>query len=259
MPYRPNYVRLQHSTGRTFRVLENLTYLGPNGRRHTARAGLNTDLATIPHSLWSVIAPFGEQSLPSIVHDQECADAKRMVPQRSRVARRKRIVVDGRFHEGLLERGVPRFRAAMMWAGVSLGRWWDHGSHAARMLLFVQLFVGYGALVWGAFHLGAWGGWVALCAPAIAAAPWGRTAPAMLLAQYPGLLLVFVGFVNFVASLIEWIPNVILGVRRYPPSPEELEVAEEAEAGIARARPMERRRRPFRGVGMPPGLRILPR
>ncbi len=259
MPYRPNYVRLQHSTGRTFTLLEDLAYIAPGERKHhTARAGLTTDLATIPHSLWSVIAPFGETSLPSIVHDQECHDAKAIVPQRSRTARRARVAIDARFHQGLLERGVPRYRAAMQWSGVSLGRWWDHGNRFVRLLMVLQLFVGYGAIVWGAFHLSSWEGWAAIGGPALVTVAWGRTCPAMLLAQFPGLPLVAIAFVNFVASLVDWIPNVIFGARKCPPSSEEIEVAPDRR-GKRTKRQRSRRTRPFRGVGLPPGLRILPR
>ena len=165
MPYQPDYVQLQHSTGRSFRVLEDLTFRDPHGHPFTARAGLVTDLATIPHSLWSVIAPFGQQSLPAIVHDQECKDAKARSPQRCRQRRAERRVTDARFHQALLARGVPRFRAAMMWAGVSIGRYWDHGSHLLRIWLFVQLTLGWVAIMWGGFHTGDWTGWVALGAP----------------------------------------------------------------------------------------------
>ena len=266
MPYRPDYVRLQHSTGRSFRVLQDLTYRDPHGHPFVARAGLVTDLATIPHSLWSVIAPFGQQSLPAIVHDQECKDAKARLPQRCRRRRAERRVTDARFHQALLSRGVPRFRAAMMWAGVSIGRYWDHGGHIQRIWLFAQLMLGWAAILWGGFHTGEWTGWVALGAPVAAALPWGRSAPALLLAQYPGLILVAIGLVNFSASLLEWFPNVVLGARHYRPSREQREAEAEAQGipgGGDELGPRRREgagiRRPFRGVGLPPGLRILPR
>jgi hypothetical protein len=253
MPFTPDHVHLEHSTGRTFLLLENLTYRARGGHRYTAHAGLTTDMASIPHSLWSVIAPFGEQSLPSILHDQECTNLRDLTPHRSRTRRDQRRYVDARFHEALLERGVPRFRAAMMWAGASLGRYWDHGGHIQRIWLFTQLALGYTAIVWGAFHLGGWTGWAALAAPALAAIVWRRSSPAILLTQYPGLVIITIGLVVFVFSTLEWIPNVILGARVFEPSPEQLERDEEV-YGIER-----RRRRPFRGVGLPPGLRILPR
>jgi hypothetical protein len=240
--------------------LEDLTYIAPGKRQpHVARAGLDTDLATVPHSLWSVIAPFGQQSLPSIIHDQECHDAKEMVPQRSPAARRARVAIDARFREGLLERGVPRFRAALLWSGVSIGRWWDHSNRVLRLLMILQLFLGYVAIVWGACHLGSWEGWAAMGAPALMTVVWDGTCSALLIAQYPGLPLVAIGLANFGASLAEWLPNVILGARRYPPSPEQLEV--EAEANRARQTPRapSEAKRPFRGVGLPPGLKILPR
>jgi hypothetical protein len=261
MSYRPDRVRLEHSTGRAFLLLDDVAYVEPGSRPHAAHAGLSTDFATIPHSLWSVIAPFGQVSLPAIVHDQECQDARNMVPRRSAKARLFRARADARFHRGLLERGVPRFRAAMMWAGVSLGRYWDHGGHVQRFVMLCQLVAGYAAIAWGAFHVGEWGGWAAIAAPAVAAAAWWRSAPAMLLAQYPGLIILAIGFVNFVASLLEWLPNVVFGARPVEASPAR---KERTSRGGRRARGEEsaeraRRRARFRGVGRPPGFRILPR
>ncbi|MCJ7826644.1 MAG: DUF1353 domain-containing protein [Demequinaceae bacterium] len=257
MPFTPDHVHLEHSTGQTFRLTKDLVYRARGGHRYIARAGLTTDMASIPRALWSVIAPFGRQSLPAILHDQECDDLRTLRPQRSRTRRLQRRPIDARLHEALLERGVPRFRATMMWAGACLGRYWEHGGYIQRLWLFVQLALGYAAIVWGSFHLDGWPGWVALAAPAVAALAWGRAYPAVLLTQYPGFVIITIGLVIFVFSMLDWIPNVIFGARVYEPSPEQAEIEEEA-AGGHRGR---RRggKRPFRGVGFPPGLRLLPR
>ena len=252
MPFIPDYVHLEHTTGRTFRLLEDLTYKAKNGHRTVIHAGLITDMATVPHSLWSIIAPFGQQSLPAILHDQECTTIRTRVPQRSKARLKERRTVDSRFLEALLERGVPRVRAAMMWAGASLGRYWEHGSHILRFWIFVQLALGYAAIGWGAFHLGDWTGWVALAAPALATIFWGRTSPAILLAQYSGIIVLSTGLVVFALSILEWFPNIVFGARYVPPTPKQLEIEREMFGTF-------RHRRPFRGVGMPLGLRRTPR
>ncbi|MBN2177231.1 MAG: DUF1353 domain-containing protein [Demequinaceae bacterium] len=257
MPFTPDHVHLEHSTGRTFRLTEDLVYRANGGHRYIARAGLTTDMASIPPALWSVIAPFGQQSLPAILHDQECENLRSLDPRRSKNRRHQRRFVDARFHEALLERGVPRFRATMMWAGACLGRYWDHGGHAQRLWLFVQLALGYAAIAWGVCHPGSWLGWVALASPALAALTWGRSCPAILLIQYPGSVIIAIGFVIFLFSLLDWIPNVVFGSRAFEPSPEQREREEEIAGGHRGRR--QKGKRPFRGVGLPPGLRILPR
>ncbi len=243
MPFTPDHVHLEHATGRTFRLLKDLTYTAQDGRRYTAHAGLITDMATIPHSLWSIIAPFGQQSLPAILHDQECTTLRTLIPKRSRTRREQRRPIDARFHAALLEQGVPRFRAAMMWAGASIGRYWDHGGHIQRIWLFTQLALGSAAIGWGAFHLDDWTGWAALAAPALAATVWGRSSPAVILTQYPGLVLILIGLVIFALSTLEWAPTIIFGARAIEPTPKQLEVEEEVFG--------TRRPRPFRGVGLP--------
>lgn len=257
MPYQPNYVRLQHSAGRTFTLIDDVTFRARGGHRYTARKGLETDIATIPHTLWSVIAPFGRQSLPSIVHDQECSDVRAKPNQRSRPRRHERRAIDARLLDALLEQRVPRFRAAMMWAGVTLGRFWEHGGHLMRLALFTQLFAGATAIVWGLFHTAEWTGWAGILAPAALAAAWGRSAPAILMAQYPGILLFIIMVGNFALSVLEWIPNVILGAR-WPEGPTEQDAVD---AGVAPAvgGGDQKGDKPFRGVGMPPGFQLLPK
>lgn len=259
MPYRPNRIRLEYSTDGSvlFRVLEDLTYFGPGRVRRTAKAGLMTDLATIPRPLWSIVVPVGAVSLPAIIHDQECKDIRSQPVPRSRKARNRRKAADGRFLEGLLEQGVPRFRAAMMWAGVSLGRYWDHGGRAQRLVMLTQLALGYAAIVASLFQADTWTGWAFFLAPAVAAVAWWRDSRPMLLAQYPGLPIVAIACVNFTVSWLEWIPNVIFGVHTYPPSPEQLEAEEDGHAGTGRARASRSQRQGFRGVQMPP-LPVFP-
>lgn len=257
MPFIPNHVVMEHSTGLHFRLVKNLTYKGRDGDRHVARAGLVTDMASVPRSLWSIIAPFGEQSLPAIVHDQECTDLRKLDRQRSRPRRQQRQAIDSRLYRALLERGVPRFRATMMWSGVSVDRFWEHGGLLQRAALLLQLTLGYAAIVWGTFHAFDPLGWVAMGGPLLATLAWGRSSPAIMFAQYPGLGFLLMAVVAFALSTLDWLINIVFGARVPEQSTLQVKSRKDSRRGAERRR--GRGKRPFRGVGKPKGLRILPR
>lgn len=82
--------------------------------------GNGTDLASVPTLFWSLIAPFGRQSPAAIIHDQSCAVAA-LLPPAQEIAARKEI--DRVFWLGLRDQRVPRFRARLMWAFVSVQRY----------------------------------------------------------------------------------------------------------------------------------------
>ncbi len=76
-----------------------------------------TDITSVPTIFWSLIAPHGRQSPAAILHDQRVAAADAL-PASERVAARRPI--DLEFQRALRDRGVPRLRARLMWAFVSL-------------------------------------------------------------------------------------------------------------------------------------------
>ncbi len=88
-----------------------------------------TDLASVPAIFWSLIASYGRQTAPAVIHDSECARVQ--VAQRSgeysateALAERERI--DRAFRLGLRELGVAPFRAWIMWTFVSFERYAKH-------------------------------------------------------------------------------------------------------------------------------------
>ncbi|CAN5265025.1 hypothetical protein BH09ACT5_BH09ACT5_09790 [soil metagenome] len=90
-----------------------------------------TDLASVPAIFWSLIASYGRQTAPAVLHDSECARV--LSGQRSGVytavsalAERERI--DRRFRLGLRELGVAPFRAWVMWTFVSFERYLRHSA-----------------------------------------------------------------------------------------------------------------------------------
>lgn len=156
--------------GRTrFEVLEEFgwTRLPPDGRdtagptwsraavEHVVPVGFVTDLASVPAVLWGVIASYGRQTLPAVLHDTLYA-AARSAPRATR-ARRLRREADTLFRATLRATGAGPVRQWLMWAGVRA-----FGSPAVVVPLVVAgvVLLGVGVL--------ALGGW--LTAPTIALA-----------------------------------------------------------------------------------------
>lgn len=270
MTYQPDYVVLRHPVPQSeddedeeysFQLREELKYMGKNGTLHRAKPPLTTDFSSVPHALWSIITPYGRQSLPAIMHDAECQALRKQGPLRTREKRRERRAIDSCFYEGLLEKGVPRYEATVVWSAVSVGRFCEHGSILQVLALFLQLALGYAAIVWGAFHFDDPLGWIAI-APALAALAWGRSSPAILFVQYPGMGFLLIGVVAYAVYLYNWGINFVFGARARKvkstrPSPD----LSKAKGRMWKGRRGKRipHERSFRGVGRPRGLRILPR
>jgi hypothetical protein len=84
----------------------------------TVPTGLVTDLASVPMPLWGVVASYGRQTLPAILHDatSKLADSDRPASSR-RAARRD---ADRLFHDTLRETGTGPVRRWLMWAAVRI-------------------------------------------------------------------------------------------------------------------------------------------
>ncbi len=170
-----------------FELREAIVYVDPQtGRRYRAPAvgelppphGV-TDLASVPSALWGLIASYGRQSAPAILHDERSHTATELPDRRAALAQRRED--DRVFHTALREQGVPRLRARLMWAWVSADREVRHGGPLGWVLL-VQVGLGV-LLVVAALVLGIVAGpwWFALAAvPLVAALPWGPMAPLVL-------------------------------------------------------------------------------
>ncbi|MFE4465636.1 DUF1353 domain-containing protein [Oerskovia sp. NPDC056781] len=85
----------------------------------TVPTGLVTDLASVPMPLWGVVASYGRQTLPAILHDatsRAVADSDRPASSR-RAARRD---ADRLFRGTLRETGTGPVRRWLMWAAVRI-------------------------------------------------------------------------------------------------------------------------------------------
>ena len=161
--------------------------------------GNRTDLASVPTLFWSLIASYGRQTAPAIVHDSECwkvycEHRGGLIDSREAVARRLRI--DRAFRLGLRELEVAPFRSWLMWTFVSFERYQKHalgmfvgylllaalglllvvGAPVAVLVLGTPWWVGLGMLVaplatsaiGGQWHLLVWGSYAgALLLPVV--------------------------------------------------------------------------------------------
>src|SRR5690625_4394114 len=114
----------------TFEVLDEFGYTGrpPDGRdargpvwspaavEHVVPAGFVTDLASVPALLWGVIASYGRQTLPAVLHDVLYDAARRAGTMRT--GRRLRREADVLFRATLRENGAGPVRQWLMWAAV---------------------------------------------------------------------------------------------------------------------------------------------
>jgi hypothetical protein len=151
-----------------------------------ARPGNSTDFASVPPFLWGLIANYGPQTLPAVMHDAEVA-ALLEAPSSARLSRRRES--DERFRRALIDEGVHRLRARTMWSAVGLESWWRHGGRLGRVLI-AQVAIGALALVAMvplATLSSPWWMLVAL-APAALAPLWRGDVTLVLAASYLGAL-----------------------------------------------------------------------
>lgn len=208
-------VPLLYRLGRDFQVTEPFAYRDPrDGSVVTVPAhdvsrppteGNSTDFASVPPFLWGLIANYGPQTLPAILHDAMVEDARR-APAAERLTRRR--AADDLFRVALVDNGIHLLRARVMWAAVGLESRLRHGGALGRVLV-AQVAVGALWLVAatalaivGAAGLGAW--WlVTLAAPALLAGLWGSSAGLVIAATYLGALYGPLVLGAFVASHVE--------------------------------------------------------
>lgn len=183
-----------------------------------------TDLASVPAIFWSLIASYGRQTAPAVVHDSECARvqaAQRSGEYSANEALADREGVDRAFRLGLRELGVAPFRAWIMWTFVSLERYQKHSvPRFVGLLLLAALGL---LLVAGAPVVLALGApWLAvgmLLLPLGTSAVAGRQWRLLVWASYAGALLLPVAVLqvaaylpwaaieNLVWFLVDWLPH----------------------------------------------------
>ena len=202
---------LIYRRGRDFQVAEDFLYLNPRDGTRTLvpaheldlppRDGNSTDFASVPPFLWGLIANYGTQTLPAIMHDALVGQLLRE-PEEQRLALRREA--DELFRVALIDNGVHRLRARVMWAAVGLESWGRHGGALGRLLIG-QVAVGVLAIVAAValgFAVSPW--WFSLAlAPLLLAAPWGSTFGLVSTATYLAALYAPLILGAFLASHVE--------------------------------------------------------
>ncbi|MFF3066085.1 DUF1353 domain-containing protein [Oerskovia sp. NPDC057915] len=141
--------------GYTSRPADERTPTGPVWHRGSVEqrvpTGLVTDLASVPMPLWGVVASYGRQTLPAILHDatsRALADSGRPASSR-RAARRD---ADHLFRGTLRETGTGPVRRWLMWAAVRI-----FGSLPVAVVFLLAVVAGIVALGLGAAGAGTYG------------------------------------------------------------------------------------------------------
>jgi len=180
-----------------------------------------TDLASVPAFLWGLVASYGHQTLPAILHDALSDRADEAPPAQQFAVRR---AADDAFRVALRESGVTTLRATTMWAVVSMQRYLRFRP-ALGAVLVAQVVLG-GLAVIAAVVLGLLGHPLLLLvglAPAALALAWGRDAAVLIAGSYLGALysplIVSAAIASAIEYLIALVVFVITGLRGAPPRP----------------------------------------
>ena len=209
---------LRYLGERTFVVEQPFRWVDPrDGAGYDVPAGVVTDLASVPPFLWGLVASYGRQTLPAILHDTLSHRADHAPAGQGGAVRRD---ADLRFRRALVESGVTVLRARTMWTAVALDRWARFGMPLA-LLLFAQAILSIAAIVVGVVLEGlghpVW--LVLLAAPAVLAAPWGRDAELVLCAAYLGALYLPLIAAAALASVIEYLVALVVWLAEGRPGP----------------------------------------
>jgi hypothetical protein len=103
-------------SGKAVILREDLNYIANSGVQYITHAGLYTDLASVPSVLRTTTAVLGagwqQTAAAGILHDG--------LYKTGRVSRH---MADDLFREALVNSGLSKWKARVMWAGVRSGGW----------------------------------------------------------------------------------------------------------------------------------------
>jgi len=177
--------------GELFALRQPFGYLDPvSGVRYRVPAsGWRTDLASVPHPLWSLVASYGRQSAPAVLHDHRSLVAAQRALDDRPGALAQRREDDRVFRTALREQRVPVLRTWLMWAWVAADREREFGGVRGRLFVTQAVLAPLALLV--AIVLVWWSpAWLlAAVLPLLAALAWGRLAGLQLLLTISGAVL----------------------------------------------------------------------
>lgn len=195
--------------GDRFELREGFVYVDPDsGHRFPVPASADsterwsTDLASVPHPLWSLIASYGRQSAPAVLHDHRSLVAERRALDDPAAALAQRRADDRVFRTALREQRVPALRAWLMWAWVSADRERTFRGVLGTVFVIQSVVAGVALLVAVG---GAWWhpAWLLLGLGALVAAlAWGRLAGLQLALTVGGAVLAPIVAVHVVPLVV---------------------------------------------------------
>jgi hypothetical protein len=146
-PGRARSPRWQVRTSFGYRAEDGRYFVVPAQTGDVGSRGNSTDLASVPGFLWGILAPYGRQLRPAVLHDHRCdvadgvieddadnrdAAGRPVPPGRSRT--QLRTEADDLFREALRAEGVGPARSWMFWTGVAYGRFFLYARVRAIVL-----------------------------------------------------------------------------------------------------------------------------
>ena len=180
---------------------EPITWAEAHTRSSAPQRGNRTDLASVPLIFWSLIASYGRQTAPAVVHDSECWRVRQLrLAAGPALAERERV--DRAFRLGLRELGVAPFRAWLMWTFVSFERYQKHSSVRFIGVLAVAI-LGIALVVLATIHFlsGTPAAAALLALPLATSAIAGRQWRLLVWASYAGALMLPVAVLQVAAYL----------------------------------------------------------
>jgi len=169
-------------------------------------SGDRSDLASVPPLLQAFIASYGRQSAPAILHDyrRQVSNQLRAADALSAAEEDDRV-----FRVALRQQKVPLIRSWLMWAFVSVERYWLYARWRALLLIahVVMAIVAVPAAIVLAFRSPLW--LLLLAVPAVLAVAWGRRYALVLLLSYGSALMAPLVVLQLAAlapfRLVEWL------------------------------------------------------
>lgn len=123
-----------------FMLLNRLEFRDSKGKHYIvppSATGSTTDLASVPKPFWGILAPYGHQLRPALLHDHLCDVANSESKRIDKI--RVRRGADYLFREALADEGASILRRNLFWVGVSFGRYLAFRKLAAALVLVLAL------------------------------------------------------------------------------------------------------------------------
>ena len=185
-----------------------------------------SDLASVPTFLWSLIASYGRQTSAALLHDR-LSDLARNGDPHTGIDRRRNA--DRLFRVALIESSISATRAWIMWAAVAIEKYWEFRrwqaiamtAHALAGVLLVYAVLALACGVGEPRLSFSWWMLTLVTLPAVSSLAWGRDGMAHLVATYAGVFLAPFLLAGILGQVVLWALEaagwLVTGARTPPP------------------------------------------